>query len=394
MNEWKKYKLGEIAEIVGGGTPSTTNETYWNGEIPWLTPKDLSNFNERYISRGERNISKLGLNNSSSKIVPKNTILLTSRAPIGYLAIAMNEICTNQGFKSLIVNNKIANFEFVYYILKNNVEYLKSHGSGTTFGEVSASVLREIELEFPVLPTQTRIAQILSSLDDKIELNRQTNQTLEQIAQTLFKEWFVNFNYPGATGVMQDSELGMIPKGWREGKLGEFISFIKGKKPKDVSENPIENYLPQILIETFDTGKYLFANPEKTVIAEKEDLLMVMDGASSGRIEKGHLGIVGSTIARIKINTNEITPNFLYEYLRTKQSEIMENTTGSSIPHADKNRIMDFDIVIPDKKTMYLANEFIENLQLKIIENKSETLTLTQLRDSLLPKLMSGEVEV
>src|SRR5690606_36482717 len=101
--EWKTYKLGDIAEIVGGGTPSTNKSEYWGGEIPWVTPKDLSSYFNRYISKGERNISKIGLQNSSAKLVPAETVLLTSRAPIGYLAIAKNEISTNQGFKSLII---------------------------------------------------------------------------------------------------------------------------------------------------------------------------------------------------------------------------------------------------------------------------------------------------
>ena len=121
MSEWKECKLCNVAEIVGGGTPKTKVPEYWNGEIPWLTPRDLSNFSGRYISKGERNISKLGLENSSAKILPKGAILLSSRAPVGYLAIALNEISTNQGFRSLIPNSK-TNSLFLFYLLKNNVE--------------------------------------------------------------------------------------------------------------------------------------------------------------------------------------------------------------------------------------------------------------------------------
>lgn len=112
FSEWKTYKLGDIAEIVGGGTPSTTKEEYWGNEYPWLTPRDLSNHTYRYVSKGERNISELGLKNSSAKLIPEGAVLLTSRAPIGYLAIAQNDVTTNQGFKSFIVNEKKANNEF------------------------------------------------------------------------------------------------------------------------------------------------------------------------------------------------------------------------------------------------------------------------------------------
>lgn len=114
---WKRVRLGEVAEIVGGGTPSTKISDYWNGNIPWLTPKDLSNFNGVYVSHGKRYISKLGLEKSSAKLLPKGTVLLTSRAPVGYLAIAKNELATNQGFRSLIVKDDYDN-RFIYYLLK------------------------------------------------------------------------------------------------------------------------------------------------------------------------------------------------------------------------------------------------------------------------------------
>ena len=100
----KTFKIKEIGQVIGGGTPSTANSGYYGGDIPWLSPKDLSNYKKRYISHGEKNITKLGLDNSSAKLMPEGTVLLSSRAPIGYIAIAANEICTNQGFKSIIPN--------------------------------------------------------------------------------------------------------------------------------------------------------------------------------------------------------------------------------------------------------------------------------------------------
>ncbi|NOR16317.1 restriction endonuclease subunit S, partial [candidate division WOR-3 bacterium] len=190
MNEWKECKLGEVAEIVGGGTPKTKKSNYWNGEIPWLTPRDLSNFNGRYISKGERNISKLGLAKSSAKILPKGAVLLSSRAPVGYLAIAKNDISTNQGFRSLIPNSETNNL-FLFYLLKNNVEYLKSQSTGTTFGELAGSTLKSLSFYFPPLPEQRTIASVLSSLDDKIDLLHRQNKTLEAMAETLFRQWFV-----------------------------------------------------------------------------------------------------------------------------------------------------------------------------------------------------------
>ena len=185
MSNWKVMKLSEVATIVGGGTPSSSKSEYFeNGNIPWITPKDLSGYNKRYISKGERNITELGLKNSSAKLLPKNTVLLTSRAPIGYVAIASNEISTNQGFKSLVLNNGHIP-EFFYYLLKNNVHILESRATGSTFKEISGKILKDTELSIPTPDIQQKIVDILSPLDDKIELNTQINQTLEQIAQAL-----------------------------------------------------------------------------------------------------------------------------------------------------------------------------------------------------------------
>ncbi|WP_196252183.1 restriction endonuclease subunit S [Haemophilus influenzae] len=194
MSNWKVMKLSEVATIVGGGTPSSSKSEYFeNGNIPWITPKDLSGYNKRYISKGERNITELGLKNSSAKLLPKNTVLLTSRAPIGYIAIASNEISTNQGFKSLVLNDGHIP-EFFYYLLKNNVHILESRATGSTFKEISGQILKDTELSIPTPDIQQKIVDILSPLDDKIELNTQINQTLEQIAQALFKSWFVDFD--------------------------------------------------------------------------------------------------------------------------------------------------------------------------------------------------------
>ncbi|TLE03060.1 restriction endonuclease subunit S, partial [Helicobacter bilis] len=190
--QWQEVRLGEVAEIISGGTPKTSIPEYWNGEIPWLTPKDLAGYNHIYISKGERFITKLGLKNSSATLMPKGTILLSSRAPIGYVAIAQNDICTNQGFKSLIVNPKQACNLFVYYWIKDNVKYLQSLGTGTTFEEISKGVVQDITIPLPPLTIQQKIAEILSSFDDKIDLLHRQNKTLESLALTLFRHYFID----------------------------------------------------------------------------------------------------------------------------------------------------------------------------------------------------------
>ena len=241
--DWDVKKICQVAEVIGGGTPSTKVSDYWGGQIAWITPKDLSNFKFRLIKNGERNITKEGLKNSSAKLLPKGTVLLTTRAPVGYLAIADNEITTNQGFRSLIPNDKTTT-EFLYYLLKKNVELLKSNATGTTFGELSGSTLKSLKLSFPPLPEQHSIAKILSDLDSKIELLQKQNKTLEAIAQAIFKHWFVDFEFPNEEGkpykssggeMVFNEELGKeIPKGWWVGKIGEILKIqIGGDWGKD-----------------------------------------------------------------------------------------------------------------------------------------------------------------
>ena len=258
-SEWKQYKISEFAKVIGGGTPSTKIDEYYGGSIAWLTPKDMSTHNSKYISYGSRNITELGLSKSSAKIVPKGTVLFTSRAPIGYIAIAEQDVSTNQGFKSLICDADIAHNEFIYYLLQKQVPAIESIASGSTFKEVSGGVLKDFVVTLPPLPTQKKIANILSTLDDKIELNRKMNQTLEAMAQALFKSWFVDFDpvhlkagcksdaelERGARELgiskevlelfpseFEESELGMIPKGWSYDSLANYISVTKGKSYK------------------------------------------------------------------------------------------------------------------------------------------------------------------
>lgn len=179
MAEWIKCKISDIGTVVGGATPSTKNiENYENGTIAWITPKDLSTFSGRYIKQGERNITELGLKSCSTQLLPKDTVLFSSRAPIGYVAIAENEVCTNQGFKSVIPNKNIDPL-FLFYLLKYNKDTIESMGSGTTFKEVSGNTMKNIVVRVPIdIKTQKQIAQILGSIDDKIEGNKGINCNL------------------------------------------------------------------------------------------------------------------------------------------------------------------------------------------------------------------------
>ena len=185
MAEWVERKISDIGTVVGGATPSTKKpENYEGGKIAWITPKDLSTFSGRYIERGERNITEIGLKSCSTQLLPPNTVLFSSRAPIGYVAITANEVCTNQGFKSVIPNENTDPL-FLFYLLKYNKDKIEGMGSGTTFKEVSGNTMKNIVVNVPTdKKVQEKIAAILGSIDDKIEENEQINNNLLEQVKT------------------------------------------------------------------------------------------------------------------------------------------------------------------------------------------------------------------
>lgn len=417
MTNWKEYKVEEFAEVIGGGTPSTKNSDYFGGSIPWLTPRDLTNYEKRYITNGERNITNEGLRNSSAKLIPKHSILLTSRAPIGYLAIASNEVTTNQGFKSLVVNPDIANYKFVFYLVKANIERIKSFGTGTTFAEISASVVKNLKFNLPDLPTQTSIAEILSSLDDKIELNNKINQQLENLAQTLFKQWFIDFEFPNENGEpykssggeMIDSELGEIPKGWEVKKLGELVK--KSNTGADaIKRAPIVNEDTGIRCvrvgdmtnkRPFDEWGFCKITPQdyKRYKLEINDIVVTRTATLGiNTIIRNEIkGVYNNGLIRLKIDENKIIPLLAYCFLQSDAYKIwIERISGDSStrPNMQINYLLDFPMyqcpMTIQTKFINQASLIFENLENNILENKE----LIQLRDTLLPKLISGELEV
>nr|WP_176704683.1 restriction endonuclease subunit S [Arthrobacter sp.]AXV46302.1 type I restriction-modification system specificity subunit [Arthrobacter sp.] len=167
-SNWETVRLGDVADVIGGGTPKSSVEEYWGGDVNWLTPKDLAKNPARYTGSGERRITQEGLKKSGAKMLPKGSVLLTSRAPVGYVSVASGPIATNQGFKSLILNDGQLP-EFWYYLLGHSTEYLRANSGGSTFQEISGSSLKELKFSLPPLAEQRRIVDLIGSLDDAIE---------------------------------------------------------------------------------------------------------------------------------------------------------------------------------------------------------------------------------
>jgi len=379
-NEWVERNVEEVANVFGGGTPSTKDEANFNGEIPWITPKDLSGYPFRYISRGERNISKKGLNCSNAKLLPVGTVLLTTRAPVGYVAIAANPVTTNQGFHSLVPHNGYSS-EFIYYLLKANAEYLKSNASGTTFGELSGSTLKRLKFVFPSIPEQRAIADVLGSLDDKIELNRHMNATLESMARAVFKAWFV-----------ENEEA----KGWKAGTIYEDFSLIMGQSPPGKTYNEEKMGIPFFqgradfgfrfpTNRVYCTAPTRFAKPGDTLVSVRApvgDINMVAEKCAIGR---------GVAAIRHKTGSRSYTYYSMHMLKEEFNRFEAEGTVFGSINKADfqalKVKIPPPDKVLGFEEICYPIDQQVEN-------NKKQSYTLASLRDALLPRLMSGEMRV
>lgn len=419
----KKVKLEEVAEIISGGTPSTTENEYWNGDIPWITPKDLSGYNKKRISRGERNISKLGLKNSSARILPKDSILFTSRAPIGYVAIAETEVTTNQGFKSLVLKEG-NDPDFFYYLLKFSKDKIESFASGSTFKEISASVFRQLEFEIPFIEDQKKISKILNALDDKIELNNQMNETLEAMARAIFKEWFIDFGPVRAKAEgrrpfgmddetaalfpdsFEESELGMIPKGWRVVDLDSIAEILNGFafKSEDYREEGVfvlrtKNFSDQGFAEHLSDDVFLAqekAEEFNSYFVQPFDIHLVMVAASIGKTS-----ITPPCILPALRNQNmwcfRNRNNFPYRHVLNLivpivTRELKGFSSGSARDFFRKGDFQHFKIVIPTDDILVKLENHSKIIYDLIASNIEENMSLTQARDLLLPKLISGEI--
>lgn len=402
--EFKYYKIDDIGEVVSGGTPSTNKNEYWYGDIGWITPKDLSTYEEIYISRGERNISSEGLNNSSARLVPKNTVLMTSRAPIGYIAIASNELSTNQGFKSLICDEEICHYKYFYYWLKLNIKYIINNANGSTFNEISGGTFKNLEISLPSITEQKAISSVLWTIDEKISVLKRINKNLQNLIKTLYKNYFENF------------ELDNIPNDWEIVNLESIINVHNGYsyKGKELQESDcamvtIKNFNRDGSFRTDGFKEIIYSDKVKPhhFINENDVLIVCTDMTQDADIigncvillDKQDYNelIMSMDLVKIESKVPEIN-NFLLSTIFKSYSfkkHILGYVNGTTVLHLDKNGIKKFKIALP-KNLSELQNisEIFEIIYNKIQFNQKEINKLINLRDTLLPKLMSGEIDV
>lgn len=381
MTEWIECTLDKLGEIVGGATPSTKCEDYYGGSIPWITPKDLSSFKGRYITSGERNITEKGLASCSAQMMPKDAVLFTSRAPIGYVAIASQSVCTNQGFKSIVVNEK-ADPLFVYYLLKYNKDAIEAMGSGTTFKEVSGKTMRAVKVRIPLdVSYQKRIAAVLDSLDTKIENNERINDNLQQQAAALFANFYDH----------AETEVGFT----------EIIQILGGGTPKTGESSYWNGNVP--FFTPKDVGSPYTLSTEKTITEEglahcNSRLYPVNTVFVTARGTVGKVGLPGVPMAMNQscyALVGKETHQLLVYFYTLKAVDRLKHKASGAVFDAITTR--DFESEIIMKLSDEDAQGFLdvaEPIYQAVLSNSIENLRLAALRDSLLPKLMSGEIDV
>lgn len=420
--EMKKYKLSEIASFIGSGmTPLRSNEKYWNSkDYPWLKTEQLG---EYQIFDTNEYISKVALEETNLKLFPKNTLSVAMYGEgktRGNVSILAEQMTTNQACCNIIVDNKFANYEFVYYWLKNSYYKLRSLSSGIR-NNLNTEDIKKFEINLPSLPTQQKIAAILSSLDDKIALNKKINAKLEAMAKRLYDYWFVQFDFPNEEGKPYKSSGGKmeynatlkrdIPEGWEVVEMSSVIKQINtGLNPRDnfiLGNGKIKYVTVKNLTEEghIDFSNCDLVNSEAQKIIHERSQIQKGDILFASICPLGRCYLIqdspedwdiNESVFSIRPNIDKITSEFLYTLLREAYyvKKMTQKATGSIFKGIRINDIEKIEIVLPPKEVINAFSKkvlSIFNYQLTI---QKEIQKLTDLRDRLLPLLMNGQVEV
>lgn len=387
-----KYKLSEIMDLIGGGTPKTSNPNYWNGDIPWLSVKDFGNDN-RYVYETQKHITKLGLMNSSTKLLDKGDIIISARGTVGEIATIPYPMAFNQSCYGLRAKKEIVDEDFLYYLIKYNIRLLRKSTHGSVFDTITRSTFDEIEVDVPDFEFQKKIGYLLSDLDEKIELNNKINKNLEQQIEAVLLSFIENTN---SNPVKLGDYLYIKGRiGWKGLKKNEYLEhsdyrIINGESlTKAGIDWSKAGYISQARYDE---------SPE--IMLQNGDILLSKDGTIGkiGYIDSLSMPTtVASGIFVIRnLQPNVISTTFIYYLLKSRlfTAFIAARTEGSVIPHLYQKDFMKFEFHLPNKGEMEDFEALTAPMFSLIISNLNENNRLSRIRDTLLPRLMSGELDV
>lgn len=383
MSEWKEYKLGDLGMVITGKTPSKNNPEDWGDEMPFVTPSDYKNYG-KFAKRADRKLSKIGIERLKNKILPIKSILVTCiGSDMGKVAINARQVITNQQINSIIPNSK-ADSDFLYYRLVSMYETLRIYGGdGTAVPIVNKGDFENIETEIPPLPEQTAIASVLSSLDDKIDLLHRQNATLEKMAETLFRQWFVE----------------EAKEAWETMPLSQMANFLNGLAcQKFPPKNEIDK-LPVLKIKELSSGitensDWASTDIKTEYIVRNGDIIFAWSASLMVKIWDGQDCILNQHL--FKVTSEDYPKWFYYLWCKHHLAEFISIAAShaTTMGHIKRGDLDEAKVLIPSPGELSVMTEQAEPLIDKIITNNNQINTLTKLRDLILPKLMSGEVRV
>ena len=390
MSEWPMVKLGEVAKVVSGGTPKTSVSEYWDGDIPWVTPKDLSNNKELWISSGSRSITELGLAKSGATLLPSQTVLWSSRAPIGLVAIASNPIATNQGFKSFIPGDKLDSNYLAHFLMRSQAA-LQNLGVGATFKEVSAQRAAEIRIPLPPLREQKRIAEILLKVGEAIKKTEQQitrTKTLKENEYNSLSNEIQEFKPLKDIGVNKVTGKSIAAKSGQAHNRNRVIkvsavssgSFIPSEsKPLPMDYIPNESH-------KINQGDLLFARASGSanllgaccIVGQQVDNLYLPD-----------------KVWKLEVNEEILPKAYLLQTLRSKKFRAIAESLFSSstgVKNIKSSVLMDFTIPIPTRNQLQDFSNFIAFADSLTISLYSKLTLLQELQRSLSARAFAGEL--
>ena len=388
-NNWRKIRLGDVCvNVYSGGTPKSTNMEYYGGNIPWLNTKEV-HFNRIYQT--EKNITEIGLKNSSAKWVPIDSVIVAMYgATAGNIAINKIPLTTNQACCNLIIDNSVANYQFIFYYLLLKNRELASLANGGAQQNLNAQQIKDFEIYLPPLDVQRRIAGVLSALDDKIELNNKINQNLDLQAQSLFNEIYNSSENGVLSDIVDIVESGNRPKG--------------GACPSGIPSIGAEN-IEKFGVYDFSKEKFVseeFFDNMKRGKVQSGDVLLYKDGAYTGKVSMALDGFPHKKCALNEhvflLRTNDKCSQFFLYYCLScdKNKTYLHNLACAKAaqPGLNQQELLGMPVFIPRYDKIEKFTDTVNPLMHKIAQNALENIKLSAIRDTLLPKLMSGEIDV
>jgi len=412
MDGWKRKKVKHLGTVYSGSTPSTDQIEYWNGSIEWITPNDLSKNRNKYFKSSERKITQNGLKYSSAILLPAGSLVVSSRAPIGYLTIPQTEFTTNQGCKSIVFNSD-NDVEFQYYNFQYNIERLKQIGEGTTFSEVSKKFLENFELDCPLVKTeQTRIAEILTTVDNCISQTNAVIKKCQCILSGLMQDLLTkgiddNGNVRSEASHLFITKKGLsVPESWDVKTVGE-ISLTIDPQPDHRTPGEVKDGVPYVGISDFLFDGSININKCRRVSAQVFQEHKERYTIKVGDIIFGKIGTIGAPkqlplSGNYTLSANVIliqpfdTPSFFYWMLRHPniQREINNTIHTTTQPAFGMQKIRALKFAYPGEIERKKIGEILNAAENDIKLEQLKLSKLQLIKTGLMQDLLTGKVKV